>query len=461
MRKTVVLNAVGLSPALIGPQHTPRLHAFRQSHGLATVDSVIPAVTTTVQSTYLTGRWPGGNDGHGAVANGWYFRDTSEIRFWLQSNKLVAGDKVWDRAKQLDPAFTCANLFWWYNMYSTADYSVTPRPMYPADGRKIPDCYTHPPDLRDQLQSKLGTFPLFNFWGPATSIKATTWIADAAVEVDRKHNATLTLVYLPHMDYVLQKEGPAGPNVGADLRQLDAECGKLIDHFQSHGARVIVLSEYGITPVDRPVHLNRVLREAGLLAVRDELGRDMLDPGASKAFAVADHQVAHVYVNDRTKLTDVTRLLAATPGVAAVLDEGAQRAHHLDHPRSGDLVCLAEPRAWFTYYFWLDDARAPDYARTVDIHRKPGYDPVELFLDPGIKAPKAKIAWTLARRKLGFRAMMNVIPLDATLVKGSHGLAAARAEEGPVLMSSEPSLLGSDRVPAVGVHDLILRHLTT
>jgi predicted AlkP superfamily pyrophosphatase or phosphodiesterase len=224
---------------------------------------------------------------------------------------------------------------------------------------------------------------------------------------------------------------------------------------------VIVLSEYGITAVDLPVHLNRVLREAGLLAVRDELGRDMLDPGASKALAVADHQVAHVYVNDRAKLADVARLLAATPGVAAVLDDDAKRAHHLDHPRSGDLICLAEPRAWFTYYFWLDDARAPDYARTVDIHRKPGYDPVELFLDPGIKVPKAKIAWTLARRKLGFRAMMNVIPLDATLVKGSHGLPAGRAEDGPILMSSEPSLLGSDRVPAVGVHDLILRHLTT
>jgi predicted AlkP superfamily pyrophosphatase or phosphodiesterase len=463
MRKTAVLNAVGLSPSLLSPEHAPRLHAFRRSNRLATIGPVLPAVTTTVQSTYLTGRHPGGAErggGHGAVANGWYFRDTAEVRFWLQSNHLVAGDKVWDRAKQLDPAFTCANLFWWYNMYSSADVSVTPRPMYPADGRKIPDCYTHPPQLRDELQSKLGAFPLFNFWGPATDICATTWIADATIEIDKKHDATLTLAYLPHMDYVLQKEGPAGPNVGRDLRQLDAECGKLIDHFQSRGARVIVLSEYGITAVSKPVHLNLVLREAGLLAVREELGREILDAGASRAFAVADHQLAHIYVNDRARLNDVARLLANTPGVAAVLDPSAQRAHHLDHPRSGDLVCLADSGAWFTYYFWLDDARAPDYARTVDIHRKPGYDPVELFLDPKLAAPKARIAWKLAKRKIGFRTLLDVIPLDATLVKGSHGLAAASPEQAPILISSEPALIPSDSVPATEIHDLILRHLT-
>jgi predicted AlkP superfamily pyrophosphatase or phosphodiesterase len=460
MRKTVVINAVGLSPGLVSAQATPRLAAFRAAHGVASVGAVVPAVTTTVQSTYLTGRLAGGEGGHGIVANGWYFRDTAEVRFWLQGNKLVSGEKVWDRAKRMDPAFTCANLFWWYNMYSTADYSVTPRPMYPADGRKIPDVYSHPPELRGELQEKLGTFPLFNFWGPATSIKATAWIADAAIEVDRKHDATLTLVYLPHMDYVLQKEGPGGANVAGDLRALDEQCGKLIDHFQSRAARVIVLSEYGITAVSRPVHLNRALRQAGLLAVREEMGRELLDAGASKAFAVADHQVAHVYVNDPSRLEEARRVLAQTPGVAAVLDEAGKRGHGLDHPRSGELVCLAEADAWFTYYFWLDDARAPDYARTVDIHRKPGYDPVELFIDPAIRAPKAKIGWALAKRRLGFRALMEVIPLDASLVKGSHGLAVSKAEDGPLLMSSEPTLVGGEHVDATAVHDVILRHLT-
>ncbi|HEY7115830.1 MAG TPA: alkaline phosphatase family protein, partial [Tepidisphaeraceae bacterium] len=266
-------------------------------------------------------------------------------------------------------------------------------------------------------------------------------------------------IYLPHLDYVLQKEGPTGPNVASDLRDLDAECGKLIDHFQSRDARVIILSEYGITPASRPVHLNRVLRQAGLLAVREELGRELLDAGASRAFAVADHQLAHVYVNDPARIGDVKRILQAVPGVGSVLDPEGQRAIHLDHPRSGELVCLAAPDAWFTYYFWTDDAKAPDYARTVDIHRKPGYDPVELFLDPRLTLPKARIAWTLAKRKLGMRSLMTVIPLDATLIKGSHGLAVS-GEQGPLLMSSQPDLLEGAQLPAPAVFDVILRHLT-
>src|SRR4051812_36473539 len=398
MHKTVVINAVGLSANLIGERTTPRLDAFRRAGAMAAVESIVPAVTTTVQSTYLTGQWP---SGHGIVGNGWYFRETAEVRFWLQNNALVAGERIWDRARRLDPSFTCANMFWWYNMYSTADYSVTPRPMYPADGRKLPDVYSQPGDLRRELQDKLSTFPLFNFWGPATDIKATRWIADATIEVDRKHGATLTLVYLPHLDYVLQKEGPAGATVAKDLREVDAECGKLIEHFQSRGSRVIVLSEYGITAVSRPVHLNRVLRQAGLLAVREEMGREILDAGASAAFAVADHQLAHVYVKDAARIADVKRLLQGVRGVAEVLDTTDQQSIHLNHPRSGELVCLAERDAWFTYYFWLDDVRAPDYARTVDIHRKPGYDPVELFLDPALSVPKARIGWMLAKKKMG------------------------------------------------------------
>jgi predicted AlkP superfamily pyrophosphatase or phosphodiesterase len=457
MHKTVVINAVGLSPSLISLEKTPRLEALARAGARATIGAVLPAVTTTVQSTYLTGKWP---SEHGVVGNGWYFRETSEVRFWLQSNALVRGEKVWERAKRMDPSFTCCNMFWWYNMYSTADYSVTPRPMYPADGRKLPDVYAHPENLRRELQEKLGTFPLFNFWGPATDIKATRWIADASIEVDRKMNPTLTLIYLPHMDYVLQKEGPAGPGVANDLRELDAECGKLIDYYQGRGARVIVLSEYGITPVSRPVHLNRALREAGLLAVREEMGRELLDAGASAAFAVADHQIAHVYVREPERVAEVKRILQKVPGLAEVLDREGQKAIHLDHERSGELVCLAERDAWFTYYFWIDDAKAPDYARTVDIHRKPGYDPVELFLGPTLKAPKAKIGWTLAKKKMGFRTLMEVIPLDARLVKGSHGLAAARPEEGAVLLSSEKGLVAGDSVLATGVFDLMLRHLS-
>ena len=168
MHKTVVLNVVGLTRSLISPENTPRLYALAERSNVAAIGSVIPAVTTTVQSTYLTGTLP---TEHGIVGNGWYFRDECEVRFWRQSNRLVQRPSVWDAAKRIDPSFTSANMFWWYNMYTTVDISVTPRPMYPADGRKLPDVYSNPPALRDELQKELGQFPLFKFWGPATSIE--------------------------------------------------------------------------------------------------------------------------------------------------------------------------------------------------------------------------------------------------------------------------------------------------
>ncbi|MDB5356053.1 MAG: type phosphodiesterase/nucleotide pyrophosphatase [Phycisphaerales bacterium] len=455
MQKTVVINAVGLTAALIG-EFTPRLRAFRDAGKLAAVGSVLPAVTTSVQSTYLTGTWPAE---HGAVGNGWYFRDECEIKFWKQANPLVQRPKIWDKAREIDPSFTCANLFWWYAMYSSADYTVTPRPMYPADGRKLPDVWTHPVDLRFTLQKELGQFPLFKFWGPATSIESTQWIADAAIKVDERFNPTLTLVYLPHLDYCLQRLGPDPAQSAQDLRDLDQVCGKLIDHFRSREARIIILSEYGIAEVSRPVHLNRVLRERGFITVREEMGRELLDAGASRAFAVADHQVAHVYVNDASRLSEVKQLLEKTPGVERVLDEQGKREWKINHPRSGELVAIAEPGAWFTYYYWLDDARMPDFARTVDIHRKPGYDPAELIIDPKLLMPKAKIALSLLRKKLGFRTMLDVIPTDASLVRGSHGRPTKNPDEGAILISDQPGLVSSNSLSPTDVFHIILRHL--
>ena len=454
MNKTAVLNVVGLTPSLLGEQ-MPALTAWARDGAVVRIKSAFPAVTCSAQADYLTGRFP---DSHGIVGNGWYARDDAEIRFWKQSNRLVQAPKIWETARALDPSFTCANLFWWFNMYSTADYSVTPRPMYPADGRKIPDVYTAPADLRDDLQRQLGTFPLFEFWGPRAGIRSTRWIADAAMRVDARFDPTLSLVYLPHLDYNLQRLGPGG-EAAADLRQVDAVCADLIRHYESRGARVIVLSEYGIRDVSRPVHLNRALREHGLLAVREELGHEMLDPGASGAFAVADHQVAHVYVNDHARAADVRRILENIPGVDMVLAEPEKAAWHISHERAGDLIAVAAPEAWFTYYFWLDDARAPDFARTVEIHRKPGYDPVELFLDPAIRIPPLTVGWKLIKRKAGLRSLLDVIPLDATLVKGSHGRQTGWNEEGPVFISRQKTLIPDDRITSIAVHDLILAHL--
>ena len=457
MHNTLVLLVVGLTRRLLGPD-TPHLSRLAAT-GLATLDTVLPAVTCTVQSTLLTGLAPAG---HGAVANGWYFRDQAEVWLWRQSNRLIGGEKVWEAGKRLNPAFTCANMFWWYNMYSSVDLSATPRPMYPADGRKIPDHYTEPSELRDELNAKLGEFPLFTFWGPATSVTSSRWITEATLYVRKTRRPTLTLCYLPHLDYGLQKWGPdpTDARIRQDLREVDDLAGTLIDAANRDGDKVIIVSEYGIVPVVGAVHINRALREAGLLRFRMEMGREVFDPGASRAFALADHQLAHIYLQHGTEPGAVKSLLEGLDGVAEVLDETGKRARGLDHQRSGDLVALARPDRWFSYYWWLDDARAPDYARTVDIHRKPGYDPMELFLDPALPLPKLRIARRILARKLGFRNLLDVTPIRGTsLVKGSHGLINLEEADCPVVISNDPTLLPDGRVSAAAFKSLVLAHV--
>jgi predicted AlkP superfamily pyrophosphatase or phosphodiesterase len=392
MHPTVVILVAGLSLRHIGP-NTPHIDALARAGSARPLLTVTPAVTCTAQATFMTGLL---RRDHGIVGNGWLFRDLMEVWLWRQSNRLVAGEKIWDEARRRDPTFTCANLFWWYNMATAHDVAVTPRPIYRANGRKLPDCYTKPLELRDELTARLRPFPLFEFWGPSTSIASSCWIAEAAIHVRRTRAPLLTLVYLPHLDYDLQRLGPEHPRIAVALREVDAVAGALIADAARDGARVIVLSEYGITPVRTPVHINRALRQAGWLRVRREQDGELLDPAQSEAFAVADHQIAHVYVADPRLVQEVRRVVAALPGVERVLDRLDQGALGLDHPRAGELVALARADAWFTYYYWVDDHRAPDFARLVEIHRKPGYDPVELFVDPTIRFPKLAIGWRLS-----------------------------------------------------------------
>ncbi len=455
MTPTLVLDVVGLTPSLVGP-HTPELLRFRDQNAWRPLSTITPAVTCSVQSTFVTGLMP---REHGIVGNGWYFRDLGQVWLWRQSNHLVHGEKIWDAARRRDPSFTVAKLFWWYNMYSTADLSLTPRPMYTADGRKIPDVYGEPPELGKKLSEELGRFPLFEFWGPRAGIASSRWIARATARVIEEHAPTLTLTYLPHLDYDLQRFGPGDPRIHKALGEVDALCGELFELARRRSLRVVVLSEYGMTAVDDAVHLNRALREAELLRVREELGREQLDAGASDAFAVADHQIAHVYVKDPSRVNEVRRLVERLDGIERVLDREEQRALGLNHERSGELVAIAEADRWFSYYFFLDEDRAPDYARTVDIHLKPGYDPVELFLDPALAVPMLTVGRKLLARKLGFRTLLDVIPLDARLVRGSHGRVTDRAEDGPLFMSSEPRLLPEGAVDATSVKKLLLRHL--
>lgn len=458
MQRTLVILVVGLSPSLVG-KHTPNLAKLAARGGMRPLDTITPAVTCTVQSTLVTGLPP---SGHGAVANGWYFRDLAEVLLWRQPNQLVAGEKIWDAGKQRDASFTCAKMFWWYNMYASADWSATPRPMYPADGRKLPDHYTHPMELRDELDAHLGKFPLFRFWGPLADITSSDWITKATLHVMETREPTLTLTYLPHLDYNLQRLGPDldHPRLQKDLAEIDSLVGELLDHAERTGQKAIIVSEYGITKATDAVHINRALRKAGLIAWRDEMGREAFDAGASEAFALADHQVAHVYVRDPARIGEVRALIEELDGVEAVWGNEEKRAHGLDHERSGELVAIAKADRWFSYYWWLDDTRAPDYARTVDIHRKPGYDPVELFIDPDIRYPKLAAAWKLGRRKAGFRGLLDLTSISRTdLVRGTHGRVTDRPEDGPLVISSEPELMPEGHIRAVDFKDLVLAHV--
>ncbi len=454
----VLINAVGLTRKLLA--HAPRLEALARAGWLRTLEEVVPAVTCTAQASLLTGVSP---QGHGIVGNGWLFRETGEVRFWQQSNALLQAEPIYATARRLASergrTFRAAKLFWWFNQGADVAISVTPKPHYGADGNKVFGITGTPDGLCERLEAGLGRFPFHTFWGPGADLPCTQWIGQAAANVLEADRPDLTLVYLPHLDYDPQRTGPSGCDMPRLVEELDAACCPLLDAAEAIGARVWIVSEYGHVDVSRPVYLNRVLREAGLLSIRPGPFGESLDTFGSRAFAVCDHQLAHVYStqpHDRARARDV---LSATPGVARVL-EGEERAElGLDHPRAGDLVVLAETDAWFAYPYWLDDRFAPDFARTVDIHRKPGYDPCELFFDPERFWPRGRALLRLLQKKLGLRTLFDVIPLDASLVRGSHGLPAGRPEDRPILIGDGPPPDAGETIPLRDVHGLLLRAL--
>jgi predicted AlkP superfamily pyrophosphatase or phosphodiesterase len=455
MPPLLLINAVGLTPRLL--PHAPRLRALRARGGwLRPLREVVPAVTCTAQAAMLTGVTA---ERHGIVGNGWLFRDTMEVRFWQQSNHLLQAEPVYRtarrRARERGRAFTCAKLFWWFNQGADVEISVTPKPYYGADGNKAFGITGTPEGLTSKLEAELGAFPFFTFWGPGAGVSCTQWIAECAARVLREHCPDLTLVYLPHLDYDPQRFGPAGCDLPRLVRQLDDACAPLLDASSAVGARVWVVSEYGHVEVSRVIEPNRVLRKAGLLHVRPGPFGEILETFTSRAFAVCDHQVAHVYVREAEDLGPVRDLLATLPGVARSLIGEERAVVELRHERAGEVVLLSEPDAWFAYPFWLDDRLAPDYARTVDIHRKPGYDPCELFLDPKRLWPKGRVFRRLIQKKLGFRTLFDVVPLDATLVKGSHGVPASDVQDGPLLIG-DGLAPAEGELPTTAVRDLLL-----
>ncbi len=408
MSSVCVINVVGLTPALL--QHAPRIASAGTARPWT---SPYPAVTCTAQATMLTGLAP---REHGIVGNGWFFRDTGEVRFWQQSNRLMQGDKLYQ-------GVPTAKMFWWFNQGAPVTWYATPKPHYGCDGSKA---FGIIDQTETDLTRHLGEFPFFSFWGPRAGLPSSRWIADATVRVMLEKRPQLTLCYLPHLDYDFQRLPVQDPQ---RVAEVDRCAGAVIDAAAEIGARVVVVSEYGLVPVSRPVLINRALRQAGLLEVRDGPFGEMLLPLDSRAFAVTDHQLAHIYINDSSVANEVRRIVEGLDGVEQLVHPGDLE---LDHPRSGELIALAKPDAWFVYYYWLDERRAPDFARTVDIHRKPGYDPCELFSTSNLRA-----ALRLAQKKMGLRYKMDVIPLQPHLVQGSHGM-RPDAEHGPLIVGHDP-----------------------
>lgn len=430
----LIINIAGLNATDIGPD-TPHLSVLAdEGSGPLALQPPVPALTAPSQATVLTGALPAE---HGIVSNGWYFRDLALVLNWQRSANLMGGETLWESARGVRRGLRCGNLFWRYATHGSCDVNVTERPTYWADGRKSPDIYTEPGDVRDELVERLGPFPLFHFWGPLANIESTRWIVDATRHFTQQRRFDLLLTYIPHLDYDHQRYGPQSAAGRQALRDMDREVGRLLDTAREQGIRIAVVSDYAFESVSRPVFLNRILREAGWVRVRRAENGELLEPGASKAFAVCDQQIAHVYVKEAGAIAQVKQLLEGADGVEQVADREQMHQWGLDHPRTGDLFVIAEPECWFAFPYWFEESEAPDFAHCVAIHAKPGWDPSELFFRTGWRG-KWHLAKRMLQKTLHLRAPFDVISGDMSLVGGAHGRIPASDEQRPLLLTSWP-----------------------
>ena len=398
-------NLVGLSPALLDKLSLmPSFSKLNANGKRADMTPVFPCLTLPGQASFSTGTTP---SKHGIVANGFYYRDRYEISFWDQYRSLVQAVPFWETLKKKSPEIKTATLFCQNTLYGHADIIVTPKPMHTDEGL-IQWCYSKPAGKYEAICDAVGTpFNLMDYWGPLASSKASEWIMGAAIDVVKKDRPQVMVTYLPHLDYSCQKYGPDHPLVDADLAVIDTLVGQFMANLEEIGimenSTLCMFSEYSITPVSNAVNLNTMLRKNNFLKVRTIGGRDYPDLELSPAFAMVDHQIAHIYLKPETDAHAVKMLLSDTEGVDSVLSINEQKELDIYHDRSGDLLAISDHDKWFSYYWWETPERAPDFAGNIDIHRKPGYDPLELFLD---------------------RESMK-IPQTPERIKGSHGAPAS------------------------------------
>ncbi|REJ97308.1 MAG: alkaline phosphatase family protein [Planctomycetota bacterium] len=416
----------------------PRLSALNAGSGnVVPLTPSFPCVTCPVQANLTTGVTP---EQHGVIANGFFWRDKGEVEMWTAWNDVIQAPQIWDVLHQHDENLTSAVWFPLLCKDAGADFICTPAPIHNPDGTESLWCYTRPQELYQELLDKLGHFPLMNFWGPLASMKSADWIVDSACIAAAKFHPKFSYIYLHHIDNVAQKFGPDSPQVQSSYADMDAAIGKLIDGYSAAGLDDVlwlVASEYVLTEVDSVSYPNRLLRDAGFLTLGDDgEGRELLNVARSQAWALVDHQFAHVFVRDAANVDRVAAVLREDPQVERLLI-GDQRADvGMNHERSGEIVLISKPNAWFAYYWWLDDTKAPSFARTVDIHQKPGYDPVELFIDMPTRQT----------------------PLDPTLVKASHGYPADDPSRKGIFLTSDASALTADEISDIDVPSVIYRN---
>ena len=437
--RTCVILLPGLSSRLLDrltSEATPVWFTNLLVKGRAAIRPVLPAVTMTVQATYTTGVGPAQ---HGIVANGLAGFRNPELRqhfdmssypeyrgnvsFWEQSNALVKFPRIWKKDGR-----RTAMLFVQSSMGGAADVVVTPKPTHTPDGKTISMCWSDPADLYERLRGQLGEFPLHHYWGPMAGLKSSEWIAAASRFVWDELRCELQWTYIPQLDYDLQRLGPEDPRCVASLSQVLGLLTPLVEKVHADGGRVLVIGEYGMTPVHRSAAPNVHLRKAGLL-VTASIGE--VDYGASRAFAMCDHQVAHIYCRDAAAADAAQQALANLPEVGRTL-RGRDRAQAgLDTDRAGDLVLFSQCDAWFEYRWWDDWSQAPSFAWNVDIHRKPGYDPTEMFFDPTTRRIRAD---------------------QPQLIRGSHGALPENEADWPILIGAVPA---AGKIDAAQVASLV------
>lgn len=431
---TIVLSIPALREADL--EKMPRLSSLVSDGSRARIEHGFPAVTWPSQTNVLTGQTP---DQHGVVANGFFWRDSNKVEMWTAWNEVILQPQIWDVLKRENPSIQTAAWFPMLAKGCNADFVCMPAPIHQPDGSEEMWCHTKPQPFYGELLEQLGHFPLHHFWGPIANIKSSQWILDSAMLTAEKYRPDFWYIYLPHLDYAAQKDGPNSATAMTALEELDQAIGEFADRYtnQINVANWLIVSEYTITEVNHVAFPNRILRENDFLKVTLQDDGEHLDFENSAAWALVDHQFSHVFVkdHDRQVINQLIDLFESKKGYQMILHDEQLEYVNLKHERAGDLVLVSEPESWQAYYWWNDDNNAPGFARTVDIHRKPGYDPVELHFDPATKS----------------------IPLDATLVKGSHGVPAVTEQHCGVIACSLADQIPKETLRDIEIFDIMLQ----